>query len=544
MSNPIVRVNVNVLIAPTPSQLQKTGALISQGGTSLAANSRALLTQLSDLTPLLAAAIPLASLTQSAGVATATLEGGASDISSGTYNSTTGLVTLTLSGGIGVNPGDPVLVSGATGTGSVSSIDGTWPCAAGTGGTTVTFFVPPSLTMTITGGEAQATIGLANGATFLTTIAGATVSAGGYNGTVLATVASATTFTFPVPSTTTSPATGTPTFTPPTTAELLAEATTFFAQGTGQGVYVLELGTGTPAQGVTALAAYITANPGIFYSYLVPRSWDAVSSFLAFLAGFNATTSQTYFFITTTAATYTQYTATMKCAFLLIEAPGVPTTEFSLAAVFWTTLNYSPSSTNRVTPLNLAFLSGVTPYPPAGNAALLATWNAANVSVVGTGAAGGISNAILLGGNMLDGNPFNYWYSVDWVQINVALAITAALISGSNNPSNPLYYNQAGINALLQVAISTMGAGISAGLVLNPIKALALSAAQFQAALAAQTYAGFTIINADPFASYVTENPNNYKIGLYTGFSIFYVPLRGFTAIVFNVTVSSFPLST
>jgi hypothetical protein len=542
MANPICKVNVNVLVAPTPSTLQKTGALISQGGTSLAANSKALLTQLSDLTPLLALAIPLASLTQSAGLATATLEGTASDISSGTYNTTTGLVTLTLSAGIGLNPGDPVLVASATGTGSFAAINGTWPCAAGTSGATITFFVAAGLTMTITGGTCEATIGLATNATFLTTIAGAAQA--GYNGTFLATVTGAQTFTFAVPSGTVSPATGTPTFTPATTAELLQMATTFFAQGTGQGVYVLELGTGTPAQGVTALSAYITANPGIFYSYLVPRSWDAVASFLTFLAGFNGTTAQTYFFITTTLANYASYAATMKCALLLIEAPGVQATEFSMAAVFWVTLNYSPSSTNRVTPLNLAFLVGVTPYPPAGNAALLSTLNAANVSVVGTGAAGGISAAILLGGNNLDGNPFNYWYSVDWVQINVALAITAALISGSNNPSNPLYYNQAGINALLQVAISTMGAGIAAGLVLNPIKALALNAAQFQAALAAQTYAGFTIINADPFAAYVTENPNDYKAGIYKGFSIFYVPLRGFTAIVFNVTVSSFPLST
>ena len=36
MANPVVRVNVNVLVAPAPSTLQKTGAIISQGGTNLA----------------------------------------------------------------------------------------------------------------------------------------------------------------------------------------------------------------------------------------------------------------------------------------------------------------------------------------------------------------------------------------------------------------------------------------------------------------------------------------------------------------------------
>jgi hypothetical protein len=537
MSNPIVRINVNVLVAPTPSTQQKTGALISQGGTTLAAGSKALLTQLSDLTPLLAAAEPMLSLVQSGGVATATLEGTSSDISSGTYNSTTGLVTLTLSGPLGVAPGDAVNVSGATGTGSYAAIDGTFVAAAGSTGDTLTYFVATGLTMTITGGTAEASIGLTNGATFLTTIAGAAQA--GYNGTVLATVASANTFTFPVASGTASPATGTPTFTPPTAAELLQMATTFFAQGAAQSVYVLELGTGTPAAGVTALTAFIAANPGFFYSYLVPRSWDGVASFLTFAATFENTTAQTYFFVTTTAATYTDYAA-IKSVIALIEAPGVQATEFSLAAVFWVTLNYSPSSTNRVTPLNLAFLFGVTPYPTPGNSSLLATLNAANVNVVGTGAAGGVSGNILIGGNNMDGNPFNYWYSIDWAQINVALAITAALIAGSNNPSNPIYYDQAGINSLQQVAVSTMGAGIAAGLVLNPIKVTTLDAADFVAAIDADTFGGFTVVNAEPFADYVTENPSAYKAGVYGGFSIEYVPLRGFESITFNVTVSQF----
>jgi hypothetical protein len=535
MSNPIVTVNVSQQVAPLPSTRQKTGALISQGGTTLAVGTSQILRSLADLAAIQVAPVTLASLSQSAGVATATLE--STTITGGTYNATTGLVTLTLTAAIGVGPGASVLVSGATGSGAVADIDGTWTCAPGTSGTTVEFFVPPALTMTITGGAIEATFGVANGSKFLTTIAGATPAA--YNTSVIATVASATTFTYPVPSGTSSPATGTITFLPPTQGDLVEMATTFFAQGSGQAVYVLELGPGTPAQGVTALSAFITANPGVFYSYLVPRTWDGVSSFLTFLAGFEATTSQTYFFVTTTTANYADY-ANMKCVIALVEAPGVSTSEFSLAAVFWVTLNYAPSSTNRVTTLNFAFLVGVTPYPTNGNAAILATLNAANVNVIGTGAQGGISDVVLIGGNMMDGNPFNYWYSVDWAQITVQRNVTAALINGANNPQNPLYYNQDGINAVQQVAVSTMNQGIAAGLVLNPVKATTLSAAAFLAALEAGTFDGYTAVNADPFPSYVTENPSDYASGTYKGMSIDYVPLRGFESIVFNVTVSNF----
>ena len=124
--------------------LQKTGALISQGGTNTAVNTKSLLTQLADLTPLLQTAGSLASLSSSGTTATATLP--STTISSGTYNSTTGLVTLTNAASLGLEPGMLVEVSGATGTGSYADINGTWPCAAGT---SITFALPANSALEI-----------------------------------------------------------------------------------------------------------------------------------------------------------------------------------------------------------------------------------------------------------------------------------------------------------------------------------------------------------------------------------------------------------
>ena len=60
-------------------------------------------------------------------------------------------------------------------------------------------------------------------------------------------------------------------------AELTNMATTFFAQGSLQGVYVLELGTQTtPQTGIAALQTWITANPKVFYAYDVPADWDTM----------------------------------------------------------------------------------------------------------------------------------------------------------------------------------------------------------------------------------------------------------------------------
>jgi hypothetical protein len=544
MTNPIVSVNVSVLKAPAPPTLQKTGAIVSQGGTITSPGTKSLLTQLADLTPLLTPAEAISSITWSAS---------------------------------------------------------------------------PNIATAIT----VAPHGFTIGDTVPLTIAGGTQP--GYDGTFLCTIIGVASFTYPLAS---NPGTETlaGTYVPAEVASVTERATTFFAQGSGQSVYVLELGPGDAADGVTFLTAWIAANPNFFYSYLVSRSWDANASFLAMLGDFNATTAKTYFFVTTTLQNWQLYANTPKCVVLMIECPsygvwpanaltalsqtsgtatattttnhgvvpgdyfqlagnlpaayngwflalpgtatdvlvfnvpsatgaqtqigtlvesqyasaGVSSTEFSLAAVFWVTLNYRPTSTNKVTPLNLSYLIGVTPFPTEGNAALLSTLNAGNVNFVGTGAAGGSSADILIGGNTLDGNPFNYWYSIDWTQINLAVNTTAALIAAANNPQNPIYYNQPGINSLQTVAVKTMNTGITNGLVLNNVKMTTLDAADFVAALDAGTYDGYTVVNADPFVSYVEENPDDYAIGTYDGLSIEYTPLIGFESITINVTVSSF----
>lgn len=60
--------------------------------------------------------------------------------------------------------------------------------------------------------------------------------------------------------------------------ELNTMGTTFYAQGSSVGVYVLELGTqATGAAGMEALNTWITDNPGIFYAYLLPAAWDNTS---------------------------------------------------------------------------------------------------------------------------------------------------------------------------------------------------------------------------------------------------------------------------
>lgn len=541
MTNPVVNVNVSVLTAPTPNTLQRKGAAISQGATNTSQGAITRLTQLSDLTAIIKGALALSSITWTTNVATATAS------------------------------------------------------------------APHGLT-----------------GTFPVTIVGATPAA--YNGTFLATVTGASTFTYPLPSNPGGSASPAGTYTLEDVAELTAMITTFFAQGNGPGISVLELGDGDSSSGTTFLATWLAQNPNTFYAFLVPRYWDGRTSYLSFLANYNATTAKVYFYTTTTLQNYLLYAATLKCCVALIEAydtgvwpanvitalsqtggiasattttahgvlpgqwfqmagnapagwngwflaqvgttgstlvfnvpsslgaesgfgtlvqsqyafPAIPATEFSIAAEFWNVINNKPSGTNKVAPVNLGFVVGVTPFPTQGNNSLISTLLAANINLIGTGAAGGISNTLVLGGHTMDGKPINFWYSVDWVQINAALNLTNYLINGANNPTNPVYYNQAGINGGQTVLATTMNTGVTDGLVLNNVKMTTLSAEDLADALNAGTYAAFSLVNADPFASYVQENPNDYGTGTYDGYSIEYVPLRGFESITINIVVSQF----
>lgn len=71
------------------------------------------------------------------------------NVSSGTYDGGTGVVTLTLAGSLGIAPGTTVTVAGLTGTGSYDDANGTFTAGTGTTGTTLKYTIDTGLTMTI-----------------------------------------------------------------------------------------------------------------------------------------------------------------------------------------------------------------------------------------------------------------------------------------------------------------------------------------------------------------------------------------------------------
>jgi len=389
---------------------------------------------------------------------------------------------------------------------------------------------------TVTATAANPIAGLTSGDTFLTTISGASPIA--YNGTVTATVTGPSTFTYPLaanPGSETTPGT----YTPGNQVYLGLAVKDFFAQGTRRAIYVLELGAADATTGPTALSTWIAANPGVFYVYLVPKSWDGSANFIALANTFKSDTSKTYFFVTTTTGTYAPY-AGIKSILAMAEAPGVSTTEFDAAEPMQAVLSYAPSSTNRLTPLAYTFLNDATIYPVLGNQSLLAALDAANVNYVASAAEGGISNAMISSGALQDGEDFSWWYAVDYLQINAQQVSANVVINGSNNSINPLWYSQDGINRLQDAQYKLLkNMGAYALTQASPQRAT-LDQQTFIDALDNGDYDGQNVVNAVPFADYIAANPAQYQDNTYGGLTIAFWAPQLFKHLIINVLVQNY----
>lgn len=298
--------------------------------------------------------------------------------------------------------------------------------------------------------------------------------------------------------------------------DLSVASDTFFAQGNKVGTYLLELGyqDDIAMKEVLALKAYMQMPLKRFYAYLVPETWKGDADFITLAKLYTANDAMQYFFVLEDTPDDTNYITPYSAIKSIVATADdtYPTTN-AAAAAMWNLVSAAPSEVNKVPPMAFRFLQAVNANQAKDN--ILKTMVAQNINYVDTGAEGGISNTILVKGVTSDGKDMTYWYSVDWVQINVDMALANEVINGSNNPINPLYYNQDGIDRLQQRAQGVFNTGVAYGLV-----------------------NGQTPVNAIAFKPYTKDNPNDYEIGRYAGLSATYVPMRGFTAIVFNINVT------
>ena len=202
-------------------------------------------------------------------------------------------------------------------------------------------------------------------------------------------------------------------------------------------------------------------------------------------------------------------------------------------------MKYVPSNARRVAPMAFKYVYGVTPYPTQNNGPLLVSFKDNCTNYISTGAEGGIDFTILYAGVTRDGmDYFNWWWTIDYVQIRINLDITNAIINGSNDDLAPLYYDQHGIDTLHSRLAATMAGERAFGMVVGAILMSTLTGDALQNDIDNGAYAGACNVNAVPFMQYSASNPGHYKIGEYDGLSTLFIPKRGFIHVLVTVEAS------
>lgn len=490
--NPVVTVTVSTILAPAAPTYQQSGAIVSFGGTTITPSSTAFMTQFGDLSKIL-------------------VPGGK-------------IVTAVWTAEDDTDPENPIPAF------VLVTIDPTLPLPTYTTPGTVVQMAVQGL---VTDGPNTAAM----------------------NGIQTCTIVTTTSFSYPLaanPGATTGTMMGT--WQVNSAALLNAEVSTFFRQGSGTGCYILELGYQPIFSAeVSAVETWLNNSPMSYYGYLLPDYWGTqanIPNCLELFEQFSDPESITYFWLTVQLNALGLIPNTVKSVIQMIEAPGVAAAraaapigqyaEFSIASMFFAAMAFKATAITRVAPMCFKYVYGVTPYPTAGNGPLLQSFKSNNVNYIQTGAEGGISYTNVYQGVTSDGKDyFNWWWTIDWVQIQVNIDLTNAIVNGSNNPLAPLYYNQPGINQLQAVLAGTMQRGVSYGMVLGNVVQTEYNSSDLAAAIAQGTFTGNCNVNADPFIDYTTNNPSDYGTGEYDGLSTLFIPARGFVHILVQVVATN-----
>jgi hypothetical protein len=538
MSNPIVQVTVTQTVAPLPDTLQKTGAMLTQGGTILTPGTTAPLQQPSDLTPLLPAAIPVTAVAWSAGAVTATCAHGQptgarfpvtlAGLVPGAYNGTfwgtaTGAGAFTYP--LAANPG-AMTQAGTAQAGPTAALQSMVNTFFGQGKQRSCYVLELGSPGDVASGVQKLTdfINAQSRQKFYSYLPPRAWNGDANFLALLQQYTSTTSKTY---------------WWVTTTLDKYQQYA-----GLKDVVALIEAPQyGVWAQNVLTAQAWaagvMTATSTTNHGVKVGDWFQIAGANPASLDGWHQAVLGT----TGTALVYDVadpgvITTPGTLVASNYGSTGVPASEFTQAAPWYVALNAAPGSINRMMPYSYSELLGVTRFPDVGTGALTDALEDASVNIVGFGAEGGITDTILLYGHTMDGRPWNYWYSADWMQINVDLDVSNAVINGSNNPVNPLWYNQPGVDRLESVAAGTAGKGVSYGLAFGKVQMVQLDPQTFIDRLNAGVYAGIVVVNAVPVNIYLTANPGDYRTGFYGGMAMSFTPLRGFEHILFNIDVT------
>ena len=197
-------------------------------------------------------------------------------------------------------------------------------------------------------------------------------------------------------------------------------------------------------------------------------------------------------------------------------------TASSAVKILYEWVNNDPSAVNKASSFAFRQINGSTPWPDFGQAAAESTLKTDYVNFVASGVEGGLETTDLsFWGMCMDGNPIEYWYAVMHALIGLRQTLAYTIMTGVNNRTNPLEYDQAGINQLTAAANTFCAQEAEYNLIQG----------------------GYSVDSID-FYTYVSENPDDYGNGVYKGITVTFTPKVGLRSITVGMVVNMTPTST
>jgi hypothetical protein len=298
------------------------------------------------------------------------------------------------------------------------------------------------------------------------------------------------------------------------TPELDAAVKSWFKITGAPALYILEIGTGGT---VANVATYLqNGTRPVPYSIICPTAWTTDEGLKSLAQTYDGADDRFYFAINTLPSA--SFFVGIKSVWTMAKPAGSPATEHPAAALAALIASYNLSPAELMTSIRYSYMPGFTPFQPTK--LQKSTLFAQRINWIDTGKEAGLSDVTLLeNGVASDGLRLGFWYATNWAQINIERDLAAAVINGSADTDNPLFYDQDGIDRLQQVAQATVNRGISFGLIAGAPKVTAVS-----------------------FADYKASNPADVAAGIYKGLALTFEPEKGFSAITIYFTVSNIAL--
>ncbi len=211
-----------------------------------------------------------------------------------------------------------------------------------------------------------------------------------------------------------------------------------------------------------------------------------------------------------------EYLTGIKSIFTIATNQGYEDAQTGVGACGYELSNYQPSTVNKVNPMiyrRLSIASPLTDDDYLHNKHLQDDFN--TNMLLDPPNDGNRAKSLIYPGILADGNDFTYWYGVDYIRYSLISQITNFIIQSSNYKTNPLYYNQDGIDRIKAFVKQIISNCASYGIIQTNFK-----------------------ISAIDFVDYVTQNQEDYKNEIYDGISIEVSPLKALRKIVFSLQVT------